>query len=214
MTTATIMTMSPAPTPTPSDSSCRRFGDTMVHHRASVPSTYACSLVTVGFHPSANSRPLETTQGSRCTSANPAESGPVENASGQRRALRKPAPEAEYAVAHLTALEPAHQESILPVRRCRPRPDGSAPPTRSQRPDRRGVRTATADRLRQNVGQGPRPMRLQVARCRLQRGKSLAAAPMSLDRAGSGATARRVPRPMPVGGRTRTRCQDEVSFLR
>ena len=49
----------------PSVSSWRRFGVIIVHHRASVPSTYACSLVTVGRQPWALSRSLATSHGSR-----------------------------------------------------------------------------------------------------------------------------------------------------
>ena len=63
--TTTPVTISDAATMPVRASSWRRFGVIIVHHRASVPSTKACSLVTVGRQPFAFSRSLATSHGSR-----------------------------------------------------------------------------------------------------------------------------------------------------
>lgn len=53
------------PNDAPSATSCRRFGDIIAYHGVSVPSTYACSFVKVGAHPSDLRASFDTTQGQR-----------------------------------------------------------------------------------------------------------------------------------------------------
>ena len=61
---------------TPSEISCFLLGVNIVHHLALVPSTKACSLVTVGAQPSARRRPFDTSHVERTYGRRPGGIGP------------------------------------------------------------------------------------------------------------------------------------------